>query len=38
MKDEIKTIEDLATLIQNTMASKENIQGLTSKEDIRELW
>jgi hypothetical protein len=33
----IKTIEDLAVLIQNTMASKEDIQGLATKGDIQEL-
>jgi hypothetical protein len=37
MEGEIKTIEDLARLIQNTMASKEDIQGLATKRDIQEL-
>jgi hypothetical protein len=34
MNDHITIIEDLARLIQNTMASKEDLQGLASKEDI----
>jgi hypothetical protein len=33
----IETLEDLAILIQETIASKEDIQGLASKEDIKEL-
>jgi predicted nucleic acid-binding Zn-ribbon protein len=37
MEGNITTIEDLAALIQNTMASKEDIQGLASKEDIKEV-
>jgi hypothetical protein len=31
MEGEIKTIEDLAALIQNTMASKEDVQALDKK-------
>jgi hypothetical protein len=34
MQDEINTIDDLSRLIKNTMASKEDIQGLAIKEDI----
>lgn len=37
MKDNITTIEDLARLIQNTMASKEDLQALATKEDLEEL-
>jgi predicted nuclease with TOPRIM domain len=37
MEKPITAIEDLARLIQNTMASKEDIQGLASKEDIKEV-
>ena len=37
MEGHIQTIEDLAALIQETMASKEDIQGLATKEDIQEL-
>jgi hypothetical protein len=36
MEGEIKTIEDLAALIVKTMASKEDIQGLATKEHIQE--
>jgi hypothetical protein len=43
MKDEITTIDDLATLITRTMASKEDIQevraemtGLRTEMDLRE--
>jgi hypothetical protein len=35
MEGEIKTIEDLAILIKQTMASKEDMQGLASKEDLQ---
>ena len=34
MQEEISTIEDLALLIQRTMASKEDLVGLASKEDL----
>ena len=37
MEGNIQTIEDLAALIQETMASKEDIQGLATKGDIQEL-
>jgi hypothetical protein len=37
MKGNIKTIEDLAALIMNTMASKEDTQGLATKNNIQEL-
>ncbi len=37
MEGNITTIEDLAALMMETMASKEDIQGLASKEDVREL-
>jgi hypothetical protein len=37
MDGKIQTIEDLARLIQNTMASKEDLQGLATKGDIQEL-
>jgi predicted nucleic acid-binding Zn-ribbon protein len=37
MEKPITTIEDLARLIQNTMASKEDIQGLAGKEDIKKV-
>jgi hypothetical protein len=37
MEENITTIEDLARLIQNTMASQEDIQGLATKEDLQEL-
>jgi tetrahydromethanopterin S-methyltransferase subunit G len=37
MEGNITTIEDLAALIMETMASKEDIQGLASKEDVQEL-
>jgi hypothetical protein len=33
-KNKITTIEGLAALINETMASKEDIQGLASKEDV----
>jgi hypothetical protein len=33
----ITTIEGLAALINETMASKEDIQGLATKEDVQEL-
>jgi hypothetical protein len=36
MEGDIETIEDLAALIKETMDSKEDIQGLASKEDIKE--
>ncbi len=36
MEGDIKTIEDLAALLMKTMASKEDIQGLASKEHIQE--
>ncbi len=36
-KKPITTIEDLALLIKETMASKEDIQGLATKEDVQEL-
>jgi hypothetical protein len=36
MEGDIKTIEDLAALIVKTMASKEDIQGLATKEHIQE--
>jgi archaellum component FlaC len=35
MEGNIQTIEDLAALIKETMASKEDIEGLASKEDIQ---
>jgi hypothetical protein len=35
MKHGSNPIEDLARLIQNTMASKEDLQGLATKEDIQ---
>jgi hypothetical protein len=31
MEDEIKTIEDVARLIKNTMASKEDVQGVQTE-------
>ena len=34
METPITTIEDLAGFIQNTMASKEDIQGLASKKEM----
>jgi hypothetical protein len=37
MEENITTIEDLARLIQNTMASKEDLQGLATEEDLQEL-
>ena len=37
MIKEITTIEGLAALIQNTMASKEDLNGLATKEDAKEL-
>jgi hypothetical protein len=37
MEKPITTIEDLARLIQHTMASKEDLQGLATKGDIQEL-
>ena len=37
MEGKIQTIEDLATLMMETMASKEDIQGLATKEDVQEL-
>jgi TolA-binding protein len=37
MQGNIQTIEDLAALIMETMASKEDIQGLATKNDIQEL-
>ena len=37
MEGEIQTIEDLAALIKETMASKEDLQGLATKEDLQEL-
>ena len=37
MEKEITTIEGLAELIQNTMASKEDVKGLATKEDVKEL-
>jgi hypothetical protein len=37
MEGKIQTIEDLAALIMETMASKEDIQGLATKEDIQGL-
>jgi hypothetical protein len=37
MEGNIQTIENLAALIQETMASKEDIQGLATKGDIQEL-
>ena len=37
MEGKIHTIEDLATLMMETMASKEDIQGLATKGDIQEL-
>jgi predicted DNA-binding protein len=37
MEGNIQTIEDLATLMMETMASKEDIQGLATKEDVQEL-
>jgi tetrahydromethanopterin S-methyltransferase subunit G len=37
MESKIQTIEDLARLMQNTMASKEDLQGLATKEDLQEL-
>lgn len=37
MEKEITTIEDLAEMIQRTMASKEDLEGLTTKEDLKEL-
>jgi hypothetical protein len=35
MDGDIKTIEDLATLMKETMASKEDIQQLATKEDMK---
>ena len=37
MEGNIHTIEDLAALIMETMASKEDLQGLATKHDIQEL-
>ncbi len=37
MEGKIQTIEDLAALMMETMASKEDIQGLATKEDVQEL-
>jgi hypothetical protein len=37
MEGKIQTIEDLAALMMETMASKEDLQGLATKEDIQEL-
>ncbi|MBI3336291.1 hypothetical protein HYZ98_01850 [Candidatus Peregrinibacteria bacterium] len=37
MEKQITTIEGLAALIQNTMASKEDLKGLATKEDVKEL-
>jgi hypothetical protein len=37
MEKSITTIENLAALIQRTMASKEDLQGLAIKGDIQEL-
>jgi hypothetical protein len=37
MEGNIQTIKDLARLIQNTMASKEDLQGLATKEDVKGL-
>jgi hypothetical protein len=37
MEGKIQTIEDLAALMMETMASKEDIQGLATKDDIKEL-
>jgi hypothetical protein len=37
MENKIKTIDDLALLMTRTMASKEDLQALATKEDIREL-
>ena len=34
MQEKISTIEDLALLIQRTMASKEDLAGLASKDDL----
>jgi hypothetical protein len=36
MEGDIKTIEDLAALLMKTMASKEDIQELATKEHIQE--
>lgn len=35
MLEKISTIEDLAALIQRTIASKEDIQGFATKEDLQ---
>lgn len=37
MEKEITTIEELAEMIQRTMASKEDLEGLATKEDVKEL-
>ena len=37
MEGKIQTIEDLAALIKETTASKEDIQGLATKEDLQDL-
>lgn len=36
MEEDITTIEGLATLIQRTMASKEDLKGLATKEDLEQ--
>ena len=37
MDGEIATIEDVAALMMKTIASKEDIEGLASKEDVKEV-
>ncbi|MFY9462974.1 MAG: hypothetical protein WAP52_02185 [Candidatus Sungiibacteriota bacterium] len=37
MRENITTIEGLATLIQQTMASKEDLKGLATQEDLKGL-
>ena len=36
-KKKIETLDDLAAVIQRTMASKEDLEGLATKEDIANL-